>query len=67
MQRGQSSPPSAVHRGGSRAFQTARSYHPGGVQVCLVDGSVRFINETIEMQTWLALLGMSRGQAIGQF
>ncbi len=53
--------------GGSRAFQTARSYHPGGVHVCLADGSVRFINDTIEMETWLALLGMSRGQAISQF
>lgn len=53
--------------GGGRAFQTARSKHPGGVHVCLADGSVRFISETIEMQTWLALLGMSRGQAISQF
>ncbi len=53
--------------GGSRAFQTARSYHPGGVNVCLIDGSVRFINDTIEMETWLALLGMSRGQVISQF
>jgi prepilin-type processing-associated H-X9-DG protein len=53
--------------GGNRAFQTARSRHPGGVHICLADGSVRFISETIEMQTWLALLGMSRGQAISQF
>ncbi|MEM9702797.1 MAG: H-X9-DG-CTERM domain-containing protein, partial [Planctomycetota bacterium] len=24
------------------------SYHPGGIQVCMVDGSVRFISETID-------------------
>ncbi|MFH5803655.1 DUF1559 domain-containing protein [Alienimonas sp. DA493] len=30
---------------------TAGSYHTGGVQVCLVDGSVRFISETIDSVT----------------
>lgn len=31
---------------------TARSWHPGGVHVLLADGSVRFINENINLTTW---------------
>jgi prepilin-type N-terminal cleavage/methylation domain-containing protein len=50
-----------------RAFQAARSRHPGGVHICLADGSIRFISETIDLQTWLALLSMSSGRAIGEF
>jgi prepilin-type N-terminal cleavage/methylation domain-containing protein/prepilin-type processing-associated H-X9-DG protein len=30
----------------------ATSYHPGGVNVVLVDGSVRFVSETINYETW---------------
>ncbi len=30
----------------------ARSFHPGGVQVGLADGSARFISETIDLQMW---------------
>ena len=31
--------------------QTSRSMHPGGVNVCLADGSVRFISDFIELGT----------------
>ena len=31
--------------------QAARSLHPGGVNVCLADGSVRFISDFIELGT----------------
>ena len=31
------------------------SYHPGGVNLCKVDGSVTFINENIDLLTWQAL------------
>jgi prepilin-type processing-associated H-X9-DG protein len=30
------------------AFMTATSYHPGGVNVCMGDGAVRFISDTID-------------------
>ena len=33
---------------GARAIATPTSYHPGGVNVTLVDGSVRFVSETID-------------------
>ncbi|WP_435018836.1 DUF1559 domain-containing protein [Tundrisphaera sp. TA3] len=34
---------------------TASSRHSGGVNVCFVDGSVRFIKSTIARQTWWAV------------
>jgi prepilin-type N-terminal cleavage/methylation domain-containing protein/prepilin-type processing-associated H-X9-DG protein len=33
--------------GGSRALGGASSFHPGGVNACMADGSVRFIKDTI--------------------
>jgi len=36
-------------------FATARSAHVEGVQVCLVDGSVHFISNTIDFEVWRAL------------
>ena len=32
--------------------QGFRSRHPGGAQFCLVDGSVRFVAETMDNQTY---------------
>ncbi len=32
----------------------ASSYHPGGANVCVADGSVRFVSETIDFTVWLA-------------
>lgn len=34
---------------------TSRSYHPGGVQVVMMDGSVHFVADTIELPVWRAL------------
>jgi prepilin-type processing-associated H-X9-DG protein len=36
-------------------FRAARSRHPGGVNVLLLDGAVRFATNTIEPATWTAL------------
>ncbi|HVC97149.1 MAG TPA: DUF1559 domain-containing protein [Pirellulales bacterium] len=33
----------------------ASSYHPAGVNVCMADGSVHFINDQINQYTWYAL------------
>lgn len=32
------------------------SYHPGGLQLLLGDGSVRFVSETIDLQTYINLM-----------
>lgn len=34
---------------------TARSYHPGGVNAALADGSVRFFGDGTDVKTWRAL------------
>ena len=36
------------------AAVTARSFHPGGVNALMGDGSVRFIKSTIDGRTWRA-------------
>jgi prepilin-type processing-associated H-X9-DG protein len=45
-----------------------KSRHPGGVQVTLADGSVRFISQTINhATTWQSLGGRGDGNPIGDF
>jgi len=46
---------------------SSRSQHPGGVQVALADGSVRFVSETIEIATWRNLSTMRDGNVLGEF
>jgi prepilin-type N-terminal cleavage/methylation domain-containing protein/prepilin-type processing-associated H-X9-DG protein len=36
-------------------FRAARSKHPGGVNLALGDGSVRFVSETISLAAWRAI------------
>jgi prepilin-type N-terminal cleavage/methylation domain-containing protein/prepilin-type processing-associated H-X9-DG protein len=45
----------------------SRSRHPGGVNVVLADGSVRFISQQINLSTWQALGTISSGEARGDF
>jgi prepilin-type N-terminal cleavage/methylation domain-containing protein len=50
--------------GGIGAAITATSNHPGGVNVVLSDGSVKFIKNTIDLQTWWALGSRNLGEVI---
>jgi prepilin-type N-terminal cleavage/methylation domain-containing protein/prepilin-type processing-associated H-X9-DG protein len=43
---------------------TARSYHPGGVNALLADGSVRFVKSTINGMIWRALGTPAGGEVI---
>jgi prepilin-type N-terminal cleavage/methylation domain-containing protein/prepilin-type processing-associated H-X9-DG protein len=49
------------------AYMGARSRHTGGVNVSLCDGSVRFVRDTIELATWVALSSMAAGDVQGDF
>jgi prepilin-type N-terminal cleavage/methylation domain-containing protein len=44
-----------------------RSYHAGGVQFAMVDGSVHFISDSIDHPTYRALSSRARGELIGDY
>jgi prepilin-type processing-associated H-X9-DG protein len=45
----------------------ARSFHPGGVNTCLADGSVRFVSNDIERATWNNLGSIADGQVLADY
>jgi prepilin-type processing-associated H-X9-DG protein len=49
------------------AAVTSRSYHVGGVNVLLMDGSVRFVRSDISPVTWRALGTRAGGDVPGDF
>lgn len=65
--------PNSIYRdcirgtGVDRGHLAARSFHPGGVNICLGDGSVRFAAETIDEVIWRAIGSKSGGEAIGDW
>jgi prepilin-type N-terminal cleavage/methylation domain-containing protein/prepilin-type processing-associated H-X9-DG protein len=46
--------------GNTEVYLGARSFHPGGVNAVMCDGSVRFFKNTINLITWMAA-GSSKG------
>ena len=57
--------PDVTHHG--EAITGARSDHPGGVNIGLADGSVRFVSDTIELSTWRNLHARNDGEVLGEF
>ncbi len=47
--------------------EAAGSYHVGGAQFVLGDGSVRFISENISMDIYQGISTRSEGEVIGEF
>ena len=48
----------------SRTHLAARSYHPGGVNVAMADGSVRFAKNSVNIVPWRAVGSRSGGEVI---
>lgn len=43
------------------------SRHPGGVNVLLGDGSIRFVKDSIDITTWRAIGSTNGGEVVGDF
>jgi len=43
------------------------SYHTGGVQALLLDGSVKFVSENIDQATWIGAGTINGGEVIGEW
>ena len=54
----------SAHYGVIDSFIGASSFHPGGVNVLFMDGSVRFIKDGINLTIWQALATRSNGEVI---
>lgn len=50
-----------------QGHMAARSYHVGGAQVALADGSVRFVSENIDLGVWRSVGTMGNGEVTGEF
>lgn len=61
--------PPTIHPPNSPIGAPCQMYalHPGGCNVALGDGSVRFISETINQLTWAAMSSMAEGEVVGEY
>ena len=50
--------------GPTYASVASRSYHPGGVNALFADGSVHWIKNSVNYQTWRALGSVGGGEVI---
>jgi prepilin-type N-terminal cleavage/methylation domain-containing protein/prepilin-type processing-associated H-X9-DG protein len=49
------------------AWKAARSRHPGGVNLLLCDGAVRFVSDNVAATTWQAVGSRAGGEIVGEF
>jgi prepilin-type processing-associated H-X9-DG protein len=59
--------PPAIHPPNSPLCHVCQMYaeHPGGCNVMLGDGSVRFVSEYVSQTTWAAISSRAKGEAVG--
>ena len=48
-------------------WKAARSLHSGGANLLLADGAVRFVGQSIDLNTWRGLATRSGGEVLGDF
>ena len=55
-----------MHTGGFAfgQYSNATSAHPGGANIMMGDGSVRFVKDSINIQTWWALGTRNGGEVV---
>ncbi len=58
--------PASNHDAGYKRHTIIRSSHPGGAQFALADGSVRFVAQTVDLQTLTRFCDRSDGQPLGE-
>jgi prepilin-type processing-associated H-X9-DG protein len=46
------------------AFAGTRSHHPGGINMLLGDGSVRFVRDTVNSQFWVAVNSICANEVV---
>jgi prepilin-type processing-associated H-X9-DG protein len=46
---------------------SATSRHGGGVNAMLMDGSVRFVKDSVNLRAWRALATRSGGEVVGEY
>ena len=51
----------------NKGLTSARSFHSGGVNLLLADGSVRFVRDSIALPTWRGLATRFGGEVLGDF
>jgi prepilin-type N-terminal cleavage/methylation domain-containing protein/prepilin-type processing-associated H-X9-DG protein len=58
-----------IHPPNSPVCHVCQMYaeHPGGANILLGDGSVRFVSEMIHQPTWAALCSRDGGEVVGEF
>ena len=64
-----SAEPGIIHAPNAPTCHVCQMYseHQGGANVCLGDGSVRFISEFINQDTWAALNSRAKGEVVGEY
>jgi prepilin-type processing-associated H-X9-DG protein len=55
---------SAATLGGIQDAITATSNHPGGVNVCFADGSVKFVKDSVGVPIWWAIGSRNQSEVV---
>jgi prepilin-type N-terminal cleavage/methylation domain-containing protein/prepilin-type processing-associated H-X9-DG protein len=48
----------------TNALCSARSFHPGGVNVLMADGAARFVGDTVDLTVWRAISTRAGGETV---
>jgi prepilin-type N-terminal cleavage/methylation domain-containing protein/prepilin-type processing-associated H-X9-DG protein len=51
----------------NKGLTSARSFHTGGVNVLLADGSVRFVRDSVALPAWRGMATRTGGEVLGEF